>query len=225
LLRLLPDRHPFDEIFERIGEPQIRYYRYTLNAIVRREGVPAGLGRHLFFVRDARAPLTDDNALHIEHRRLEGDALDLLCVEALLPRRSVEEQPGYLDGIRDRVRASLTTVAPFLDRHLVWVDSPHDGREPEDVPNRRLASADEPWLRGRASMATVCGYPVTSALGTCALPVRTPVRRLLLCSEQVAPGLGMVGEMLAAWSCARVITRSDRRKEWMKRGLWTRVET
>jgi phytoene dehydrogenase-like protein len=224
LLRLLPDRRPFDEIFERIGEPQVRYFRYTVNAVLRREGLPPGVGRHVFFLRDPKLPMAGENALHIERRRLDEER-ELLCVGALLPRRSVEEASGYLDSIRDRVRSSLEELMPFLDDHLEWVDSPHDGRDAEDIPHRASRSSEEPWTRGRGAMAAVCGYPVTTALGVCALPVHTPVRHLLLCSEQVAPGLGMEGEMLAAWSCARVITRSDRRKEWMKRGLWTRVET
>src|SRR5690606_8653513 len=42
LLRLLPDRTPFEELFERIGEPVVRYYRYTLNLLVAASGVPEG---------------------------------------------------------------------------------------------------------------------------------------------------------------------------------------
>ena len=60
-------------------------------------------------------------------------------------------------------------------------------------------------------MRAIYGFPVVSGLGVCALPVRTPIRRLLVCNEQVVPGLGIEGLFLAAWSAARVVSRSDRK--------------
>lgn len=73
-------------------------------------------------------------------------------------------------------------------------------------------------------MPVVYGFPVHRTLGLCALPIRTPIKRLLLCNAQVVPGLGLEGQFLTAWSAARIVTRSDRKKEWMRRGLWTKVE-
>jgi hypothetical protein len=73
-------------------------------------------------------------------------------------------------------------------------------------------------------MPTVHGYPVMSALGLCALPVRSPIKKLLLGSLQVCPGLGDESAFVTAWSVARIITRSDRRKEQLRRSLWTKVE-
>ena len=73
-------------------------------------------------------------------------------------------------------------------------------------------------------MPMVYAFPVTSALGLCAMPVRTPIRQLLLCNGQVIPGLGLEGLFLAACSAARLVSRSDRSKEWMRRGLWKNVE-
>ncbi len=54
---------------------------------------------------------------------------------------------------------------------------------------------------------------------------RRPNRKLLRCNGQVVPALGDEGAFLTAWSVARLVTKSDRRKEWMRRGLWTKVET
>jgi hypothetical protein len=51
-----------------------------------------------------------------------------------------------------------------------------------------------------------------------------PYRNLLLANHQVAPGLGTEGDLLAAWSAARIITKTDRKKEQMRKGLWTKVE-
>jgi hypothetical protein len=38
------------------------------------------------------------------------------------------------------------------------------------------------------------------------------------------PALGQEGELLAAWSAARMITRTDKRKERMRREMWSKVE-
>ena len=92
------------------------------------------------------------------------------------------------------------------------------------MANRRTIPPDEPWARGPATMDAIHGYPVRGALGVCAMPTRTPIRRLFLCNEQVVPGLGTEGTFLAAWTVARLITKADRKKEWMRRGLWTKVE-
>jgi hypothetical protein len=73
-------------------------------------------------------------------------------------------------------------------------------------------------------MPVVHSFAVASALTVCALPVRTPLRRLLLCSEQVAPGLGGEGELLAASAAAFCVSRSERSRDWMRRRLWTKVE-
>ncbi len=224
LLRLVPDRAPFEELFERIGEPVVRHYRYTLNLLVAAGGVPEGMSRDVFFLRDPDRPAAEANALRIQADPPDAQGRRLVCVEALLPRRGIEDVSEYLGGVRERILASLGELVPFLGDHLELIDSPHDGREVFDVKNRARAASPEPWSRGAQTMRRVYGFPVTTALGVCALPVRTPIKRLLLCNEQVVPGLGLEGLFLAAWSSARVVTKSDGKKDWMRRGRWGKLE-
>lgn len=224
LLRLLPDRTPFEELFERIGEPVVRYYRYTLNLLVAASGVPEGMSRDVFFVRDPERPLSEANALHVEVDPKRGGERRRVCVEALLPRRGIEDIPEYLGSVRERILASLGELVPFLGDHLELVDSPHDGREVFDLKRRERLEPPEPWSRGIHTMRRVYGFPVTTALGVCALPVRAPIRRLLLANEQVVPGLGLEGLFLSAWSAARVVSKADGKKDWMRRGRWGKLE-
>jgi len=182
------------------------------------------MAREVFVLADASAPFGADNALRIEAHPADDAGRRLLCVEALLPRPAVEELPGYLEDVRERLLTALRPVIPFLDEHLLMVDSPHDGRGVEDREKGVELPPDEPWSRGASTMETLFGYPVRGALGVCALPIRTPIDRLLLCNEQVIPGLGLEGSFLTAWSAARIVTKADRKKEWMRRGLWTKVE-
>lgn len=224
LRRLLADRAPLEELLERIGEPQARYYRYTLNVGMAAEGVPVGMARDVFFVRDEKRPLHGENLLHLEAHPTDAAGRRLLCVEALLPRSRLEEEPGFLETMRERLLASLADVVPFLGRHIVFVDSPHDGRDYQSIPDKRLVSPAEPWTRGPNTMPVLYSHPVRSALGLAALPLRTPIKRLLLCSDQVMPALGMEGTLLAAWSAARLVTKTMKKKDWMRRGLWTKAE-
>ncbi|MBC7171711.1 MAG: hypothetical protein H5U40_04760, partial [Polyangiaceae bacterium] len=224
LLRLVPDRTVFEEVFERLGEPQPRFFRYTLNVRVRAEVLPAGMAREVFALRDPEKPFGSENVLRVEVHPADEAAQRLLTIEALLPRRSIEDVPGYIEGVRERVLASLRELIPFLDEHLIAVDSPHDGRDVDDLVGGQPIAPEEPWSRGPSTMEVLYGYPVRGALGVCAMPIRMPIRRLLLCNEQVVPGLGLEGSFLTAWSAARIVTKSDRKKEWMRRGLWTKVE-
>ena len=223
LLPLMPERQLWEQLFERVGEPQPRYARFMLNLIVRPHGVPLGLSRDVFFVRDSSALLSGDNLLHVQHGPSLGNAGRLLCVEALLPRRHVEDD-GYLQRFRERLIESLSDLVPFLRMHLLAMDSPHDGRPPTDCVTGRDLACPQPWTRGRRSMPIVYGYPAARALGLCAVPVRAPIKRLLLCNEQVVPGLGLEGTMLAAWSAARVVTRADKKPRWVRRSMWAKAE-
>lgn len=224
LLRLVPDRGPFEELFERVGEPVVRYYRYTLNLRLAADGVPEGMSRDVFFARDPSRPLAEANALRIQVEPVDESGHRSMTVAALVPRRGIEDIPDYVPTLRERIVASLGEIVPFLGDHLRLMDSPHDGRGVQDLVAGLDLTPPEPWARGPATMRAVYGYPVSSTLGVCALPVRSPIKRLLLCNEQVVPGLGAEGLFLAAWSAARVVSRSDRKREWMRRGRWGKLE-
>ena len=73
-------------------------------------------------------------------------------------------------------------------------------------------------------MKGVFDYPVVSHEGLCAWPLETPIRRLLLCNGHQLPALGVEGDFVAGWSVARLIAKTDKKKEWMRRGLWTKGE-
>ena len=53
--------------------------------------------------------------------------------------------------VRGRVMRALEAVVPFLDRHALVVDSPHDGLPPDDrAPRRARAGGGRAGRRGRA---------------------------------------------------------------------------
>jgi len=224
LVSWVPDRAPFEELFERIGEPVVRYYRFTLNLRVYPEAIPEGMSEHVFYVRDPRRPLFAANAVRIRVEPLREDGRRHVSAECILPRRGIEHSADFSTTMRERVLASLGELMPFLGDHTELIDSPHDGRGASHLERGMSLTSPEPWVRGMSTMRAIYGFPVASGLGVCALPVRSPIKRLLMCNDQVVPGLGMEGSFLAAWSAARVVSRKDSRREWVRRGRWGKLE-
>ncbi len=125
----------------------------------------------------------------------------------------------------------LTTLAaelPFLERHLVVVDSVHDGLPVWVWEGGRRRSIDRATLRGASAapepMLRQLEVDPPGYLGLAGEPIRGPIERTLLLGRSVLPGLGQEGELLAAWGAARLVTRTDRRKERMRRDMWSKVE-
>ena len=59
------------------------------------------------------------------------------------------------------------------------------------------------------------------------MPLALPRRAFLAGVGALAlplPALGQEGELIAAWGAARIVTRSDRQKEKMRREMWSKIE-
>jgi hypothetical protein len=162
----------------------------------------------------------------------------LLVAETLVP------EGASLARAREDVLATIFEFLPFVERHALVCDSPHDGRPLWDF---RSPTAGDPsvgpaaWrLRAQAvdrARLRVSGgslepepmiarYRVTPPQlhGLAGEPIRTALGNVFVTGRSTLPALGQEGELLAAWGVARVITRTDRRKEKMLREMWSKVE-
>jgi len=220
--RLLSDRSNLDAMLDDLGAPRPRFLRYTLNVVTHADAIPEGLGRNVLVLPEAHEAEASGPTLHVQIERRAGD-LAVLTSEALLPVLSQEAQVEQLATQRERMLTALERVSPFLAPHVRFIDSPHDGRGIFDASLGRETPSPDAWSRGPETMPTVYAFARTRLHGTCALPVRTDIKRLLLCSDQVIPGLGLEGTFITAWSAARAVTRSLKR-DWMNRGRWTKVD-
>jgi len=199
-----------------------RYHRYTLNVVVRAEVVPVGMAVRVYAVVDPRRPLAEENLLVVDRAPVDASGAVVLTVSALLPRSLVEEGPDHLRRVRPRVLKALGELVPFLDRHTLVVDSPHDGLPLEDRRGELPALVDVRRAGVAEPMETLDAIDDTPWLGVCGLPVRTEIEGLLLATRQNVPGLGLEGELVAALGAARVVTRSDPSRERMRRELWSK---
>ncbi|HEX3596917.1 MAG TPA: hypothetical protein VHU80_17530 [Polyangiaceae bacterium] len=55
--------------------------------------------------------------------------------------------------------------------------------------------------------------------------MRGPVPGTYLVGSTVLPALGQEGQLIAAASAARLVTRKDRAREKLRRDMWTKIET
>lgn len=201
--------------------------RFVVSLLVRRAGVPEPLGQEVLIFP------SDQSELRVSvHLQLwAGDNPDeaLLVAEVLRGERD----PVRMTDLRGLIVRRLCDELPFLERHLMVVDSVHDGlpvwrydgngdraTAPIEIDRSQLEQA-APNAEGMERQLEVDppGY-----LGIAGEPLRGPIDRTLLVGSSVLPGLGQEGRLLAACGAVRLITSSDKRKARMRREMWTKLE-
>lgn len=233
---------PTFELARRAEEKLVRVdavaHRYALSLVLPDTAVPEALGRELFVlaspsVAGAR-PKVD---VHVQRTDGAQPGTTLLVAECVLARGG-----PALHEAREAVFEQLRTAIPFFEDHVLLCDSPYDGRplfeavrppsptghvsgslergrhverarlrahglSPEPEPMAPLFRCEGGWLSGIGGEA-----------------VRGPIEGMFHVGATVLPGLGQEGLLLAAWGAARIITRTDRRREKMLREMWSKVE-
>jgi hypothetical protein len=127
------------------------------------------------------------------------------------------------------VLATLREYIPFLDDHLLVVDSPHDGLPLRDLSSGKPHDVDRIHVTESMPGAEPMQWlwkvdpPGWHDLGGEA--IRGPIPGTYLVGPTVLPGLGQEGELLAAWSAARAITRHNRTRQKIRRQMWSKIET
>ncbi len=205
--------------------------RFVVSLVVRPEGLPQPLATESFLL-----PKTG-RAVHLQKSAPAADGSVRLVAEALL-----DALPGEVSRAREGILATVMEYLPFVEKHLVMCDSPHDGRplwdfrNPStiDPPIDGTALRPQPIDRARlrSSGGSLEPEPMVPRFrvspprleGLAGEPIRTGLENVFVTGRSVLPALGQEGELLAAWGVARVITRTDRRKEKMLREMWSKVE-
>jgi len=203
----------------------VRARRFVVSVIARARGVPESLAAESFLIPKERTarPMP---IVHLQRLPTGDPETTLLVAEMLLE----EEGTAPLASAREAVLATIEEFLPFVERHYLVADSPHDGRPLWDYRGGERRDVDR--ARFRASGASIereatipqweIDPPQLYGLGGEAL--RAPIGNGFIVGRTAMPALGQEGELLAAWSAARLITRTDRRKEKMRRDMWSKVE-
>jgi phytoene dehydrogenase-like protein len=209
--------------------------RFVVSMVVKPEGLPQPLATESFLLPKSK------RAVHLQ--RTPGTPANagrptLLVAEALI------DDSEDLGGLREEILGTVMQFLPFVERHVLVCDSPHDGRPLWDFRNSNSGDpsiGDKAWglrarfvdrARLRATGGSMEAEPMEPRFrvsppqlgGLAGEPIRTALGNVFVTGKSVLPALGQEGELLAAWGVARVITRTDRRKEKMLREMWSKVE-
>jgi hypothetical protein len=205
--------------------------RFITNIIVKTKGLPDLLAEESFLLApegkrsDPRFPVVHLQKLASPQETENAEPETLLVAEIIL------KTSGKLTLLEAR-EATLATIRshfPFLDSHLVAIDSPHDGLPAYDYSNGSRREVDRIHLQEGSSFAEpmepLWSVEPSGFLDLAAEPVRGPVRGTFLIGKTVLPGLGQEGQLLAAWSVARLLTKKDSTRQRRRRQMWTKIET
>lgn len=205
--------------------------RFVMSLVVKSQGLPRPLGREIFILPglDEQSPplhiIRLDPAM-VPDAPAEAGVESLLVVELLLPLK--KPGPVALGEAREYVLRVLFSQFPFLERHLKVADSPHDGRPLWSFESGARVEIERLHLSGASLRAEAMEPQYQSGesgwLGLAMEPLRGPIPRTFLAGSSVLPALGQEGQLLAAFSVARIITRADRHKERIRKAMWSRVE-
>ena len=208
--------------------------RFVVSLVVNTRGLPEPLSKESFLVpserkrRDPRHPtvhLQRLEAAAFADARKQAQGETLLVAETILPTR------GSLTLLeaREAVLSTLREALPFLDEHLLIVDSPHDGMPLYDYRSGARREIDRVHLRGSGPaaepMERLWSVEPAGYLDLAGEPVRGPIPNTYLVGKTVLPGLGQEGELMAAFGAAKLITRKDGARQKMRRQMWSKIET
>ncbi len=204
--------------------------RFVVSLVVRDEGLPVPLADESFLLPawphrglSASVPL-----VHLQRQQQPcGIAgATLLVAEASF----AESSPIEMSEARRAVLAAIESLLPFIEHHYLIIDSPHDGLPLWDLRGGSRKEVDRAALRLTGGSLDAEPVPARwsvdkpSFYGLSAEPLRSPLGGAFVVGQSVLPALGQEGELLAAWGAARTITRTDQRKERMRREMWRKIE-
>lgn len=206
--------------------------RFIVSVLVRSQCLPKPLGHETFLLPqesvypDPRRPVV--HLQRYDHHQLASGAEP---GESLLVAESIVPAEGALTLLEAR-QAVLNTLRfhlPFLDEHVLVIDSPHDGLPLEDHTTGHRREIDRVHVRESSAKPEFMEYQWTveppGYLGVGGEPTRGPIPGSFLVGKTTVPAFGQEGELLSAWSVARQLTRRDSTRQRRRRQLWNKFET
>ncbi len=208
--------------------------RFVMSLLVNPLALPEPLSEESFLV-SARTNRIDPRRPDVHLQRFDSNrfdptstpdsALSLLVAEILIPRRGILT----LYEAREAVLTTLRDHLPFLDNHLVAIDSPYDGLPLWDYSSGTRVEIDRVHCKetapGGEPMEPIWMPQPAGFLGLGGEPLRGPIAGTFLAGKTVLPALGQEGELLAGTSVARLITHRHGSRQRMRRQMWSKIET
>lgn len=192
---------------------------YAVNLGVDADIIPAGLANTAFAVFGTGL---FDQLLRIEKTPQKDKTLAGLNVSCIVPpdRQEAIQTGAVRDAMLDRMRQLL----PFLDTHLRVIHSPFDGFGPIDLTGSPAGAAPAIPHPEEIPLWQLQPPEAGGALGLEIGTHRTGIKGLVLSGTRVISGLGIEGELIAAWGAARIAGKMDPKRERLVRSMRSKVE-
>ncbi|HET9624805.1 MAG TPA: hypothetical protein VFP84_25735, partial [Kofleriaceae bacterium] len=192
-------------------------YRYTLNIVLAEAGLPEHMAPTVAVIAEPGAEPVGAAAFSIHLGEADDAGRVVASVAAVLPADgplAAGKLADQLGALRTALWQRLGDVMPFFERHLVLAHSPFEATVPH-VPGGR-GSYDVPKQLPLAPPAIWRGQLAQTA-DTGALPYATGLKNLTLTGDQVLPGLGVEGALVAGWSAAKVACAiAGKKKDYLR---------
>lgn len=236
LLSLLGDRVPRKarEAPERVRPA---FCRYALSMWLRAGQLTEGAPTRRFLLAPASRAAVEEAAITFTTGAPDprhGGAAPAWA-ECLLPAGAVRSGPaaaGYFGALRARLRARLAAALPSFDRDVLCLGSVYDGLPPEEPSGAERPGGDEAPSAMRVAGPALPAQPMPivyasdqpprfDALGT---PHGIPgLRNVFLLGRENLPGLGVSGELAAAWNVTRLLASSLRAPRLARQSMLVRA--
>ncbi len=196
-------------------------YRYTLNVVIDEAGLPEHMAPTVAVVAAPDQDPVGDAAFSIHLGDTDDAGRVIATIATILPTTGPMEASKLAPrtaAMRAGLWNRLAEIMPFFERHLVLAHSPFEatpphvpgGRGSYDVP-RNLPLSMAPVWKGTAPPM------LTHTAGTGALPYLTGLKNLTLTGDQILPGLGVEGALVAGWSAAKVACAiAGKKKDYLR---------
>lgn len=157
---------------------------FTVNWVVSERALPRGLG--VLALLDA--PSVHGGALLIQVSPTEQTEQRTVSISLPVPTKIRTAGEPAIRELMKHIESSLTRVMPHTRQHVVlestpWLDAPHMLGEPAPL-----------FKLGETAWLNVAGLNTSS-----------PWKRMVFANQQVLPGLGLEGEVLAAHRAVKML--------------------
>ncbi|MEW5853215.1 MAG: hypothetical protein AB2A00_30825 [Myxococcota bacterium] len=178
--RVSPEKHA-KRLEQAMGSVQPERVRAAVAWVVKKEGVPPGLGERAILHADGEGPGSEPALLLCERQPVHPETRKVVPGLSVISA-SVPVAPGDVDAACARLSARLDALLPFTRKHLV---------EARNLGAARLEASRTAIYRGPEEPMELGGRGLEGGL-----------KGLLRAGRDVAPALGVEGELWAGHAAA-----------------------
>ncbi|MFH1729315.1 MAG: hypothetical protein ABIA04_12980 [Pseudomonadota bacterium] len=187
-----------------INLPFIRYKRLNYYFEIDRTGIPEGMGRHLAYFNDLGVESTPITIINVEMSKDSSSKkfTNALFVSAFARNGENIDFDKYLE-IGENVYRELKNIIPFFDQHYVFSCPDYSEKKKRKLPEREYFEAQ---LESEYNnIYEIQGRGISDILK---VAIETKFKNMFFMGNSILPGLGLAGEIYAAYKFVEQVEKS-----------------